>query len=385
MTGAVIILSLLLAIAMGVIAYLLSTRPSPKALAKQEERFRSMASEIFAQNSRQMRDDNERRLGELLSPLRENFTEFRRAFKESYDREARERYSLQSRIAELIQQSDLIGRQARDLAIALKGNNRVQGQWGEMILQSILERSGLRAGYEYELQLTTQTENGDRLRPDAVISFPDGRKIVIDSKVSLKSYLELADTTDQSRQRMLSRLHASSIRNHINELRDKNYQAYIGSAHADFVMMFIPNEGAYLSGMQADDALWQYAFDNNVIIVSPTHLMSVVKLVEQSWRHDKQDKNALLIAVEGGRLIDKLCSFIADMESVDTALGRAKKAYDSAMSKLNGRGGIVSRAEKLGELGAKASRKLPKPNTDDETDAPADPATLQSNQLNPTL
>lgn len=361
MFEAIIILSILLAIAIAVIVYLLSTRPSPSAMAKQEDRFRAMAAEIFAFNNRQMREDNERRLSELLTPVRENFAEFRKAFQESYNREAQERFSLQNRIRDLITQSDAIGREARELSNALKGNNRVQGQWGEMILQSILSRSGLRQGAEYDVQVMAENESGDRLRPDAVISFPDGRKIVIDSKASLKSYLEMADVADQARQRTLLRLHVASLRNHINELRVKNYQAYIGSAHADFVLMFIPNEGAYVAGMQADDSLWQFAYDSNVILVSPTHLMSVVKLVEQSWRHDKQDKNALEIAVEGGRLIDKLCSFIADMESVDAALDKAKKAYDSAMTKLNGRGGIVSRAEKLGELGAKASRKLPSP------------------------
>lgn len=359
MLTAVIILSVLLAVAVFTIAYLLVTRPSARSLAKEEERFRMLASDIFNQNSRQMRDDNERRLGELLSPLRDNLADFSRAFRESYDREARERHSLQSRIGDLIQQSDAIGRKASELTHALKGNNRVQGEWGEMILQSVLQRSGLREGYEYDLQFTVEGDNGDRLRPDAVISFPDGRKIVIDSKVSLKSYLELADTEDPARVRMLTKLHVTSVRSHINELRVKNYQDYIGTAHADFVLMFVPNEGAYLAAMQADDDLWRFAYDNRVIVASPTHLMSVVKLVEQTWRHEKQDQNALQIAVEGGRLIDKLCTFITDMEKIETSLSATRRAYENAMTKLNGRGGLISRAEKLGELGAKASHKLP--------------------------
>lgn len=359
MLTAVIILSALLAVAVATIAYLLATRPSPRMLAKEEERFRMLAADIFSQNSRQMRDDNERRLGELLTPLRENLADFSRAFHESYDREARERHSLQSRIGELIEQSDAIGRKASELSNALRGNNRVQGQWGEMILQSVLQRSGLREGYEYELQFTIDGENGDKLRPDAVITFPDGRKIVIDSKVSLKSYLEIGDTADPQRQRMLAKMHVASVRGHINELKTKNYQDYIGAAHADFVLMFVPNEGAYLAAMQTDDDLWRYAYDNRVILASPTHLMSVVKLVEQTWRYEKQDQNDLQIAVEGGRMIDKLCSFVADMEKVESSLSATRRAWESAMAKLNGRGGLISRAEKLGELGAKASRKLP--------------------------
>lgn len=374
---AIVILSVLLATAIAVIAYLLATRPSASTLAQRREDFRAMAADVFALNTRQMRDENERRLGEILTPLKENFDEFKRAFRESYDREARERFSLQSRIGELIQQSDAIGRQARDLTNALKGNNRVQGQWGEMILKSILQRSGLRENVEYHLQFVSENDNGDRLRPDAVISFPDDRKIIIDSKASLKSYLEMAETDDPARLRVLAKLHVSSMRNHINELSKKNYQDYIGTARAEFMLMFIPNEGAYLAAMQADDSIWQYAYDNRVIIVSPTHLMSVIKLVEQAWRRDKQDKNALEIAIEGGRLIDKLCTFIAEMDKLSSAIGNVHKIFDSAMTKLNGRGGIVSRAEKLRDLGARSSRALPK-----VEDSDPEPATTETKETN---
>lgn len=327
-----------------------------------EERFRMMASDIFSQNSRQMRDDNERRLGELLSPIKENFNDFRRTFNERFSEEAKERFSLQERVKELIQLNDVIGREARELTSALKGNTKVQGQWGEMILQNILERSGLRNGEEFTLQTTTVNNQGDKLRPDAVISFPDGRKIVIDSKVSLKAYIDMTSTEDEKQQKLFARMHVNSVKSHINELRDKNYQDYIGNARADFAMMFIPNEGAYIAAMQADDSLWQYAYDNRVVIVSPTHLMAVVKLVEQTWLHDKQNKNSLEIAIEGGRLIDKLCTFLSDMERINTSLSTVQRAYDNAMTKLNGRGGIISRAEKLQSLGAKASRRLPSEN-----------------------
>lgn len=323
-----------------------------------EERFRLLANDIFNENTRRMREDNERRITELLSPLRENLNDFRKAFVESYNREARERFSLQEQIKMMMTQNDNIRNEARALTSALKGNTRVQGQWGEMILQNILEKSGLRKDQEYSLQSTTTNSDGDRLRPDAIISFPDNRKLVIDSKVSLTAYLQLVDCPDEQQIKALRKMHVASVKNHINELRDKHYQNYVGKAQADFVMMFIPNEGAYLTAMQADDTLWQYAYDCRVVIVSPTHLLSVVKLVEQAWLADRQNRNALEIAVEGGRLLDKLSAFLVDMQRVNASLGTAQRAYDSAMTKLNGRGGVISRAEKLQQLGAKASKKI---------------------------
>ncbi len=344
---------------MGAAMALIIAKMSQRNTERDEERFRAMAAEIFSQNTRQMQQDNEQRLSDALGPIKENFNEFRRAFNESYSREARERYSLQENIRQLIELNDAIGREARDLTNALKGNTRVQGQWGEMILQNILERSGLREGEEYALQTAANNAEGDRLRPDAVISFPDGRKLVVDAKTSLKAYMELAETPDPARQKMLARSHVISVKNHIIELRDKNYQAYVGDAKIDFVLMFIPNEGAYLAAMQADPALWQFAYDNRVVIVSPTHLMSVVKLVEQTWMHDRQNRNALEIAREGGMLIDKLCGFVADLEKIQSSLSSAQKAYEAALIKLNGRGGIISRAEKLQALGAKATKKIP--------------------------
>ncbi len=353
-----LLLAVLLTVAVIAIVYLYVRMKYAGRGKDDEERFRLLANDIFNENTRRMREDNERRITELLSPLRENLNDFRKAFVESYNREARERFSLQEQIKMMMTQNDNIRNEARALTSALKGNTRVQGQWGEMILQNILEKSGLRKDQEYSLQSTTTNSDGDRLRPDAIISFPDNRKLVIDSKVSLTAYLQLVDCPDEQQIKALRKMHVASVKNHINELRDKNYQNYVGKAQADFVMMFIPNEGAYLTAMQADDTLWQYAYDCRVVIVSPTHLLSVVKLVEQAWLADRQNRNALEIAVEGGRLLDKLSAFLVDMQRVNASLGTAQRAYDSAMTKLNGRGGVISRAEKLQQLGAKASKKI---------------------------
>lgn len=342
-----------------IIIAMLSLRLKSASNAKlDEERFRLLANDIFNENTRRMRDDSERRINELLSPLRENLDDFRKSFTESYNREARERFSLQEQIKLMMTQNDNIRNEARALTSALKGNTRVQGKWGELILENILEKSGLRRDQEYTLQSSTANEEGDRLRPDAILSFPDDRKLVIDSKVSLTAYLQMIDCQDEQQVKTLGKMHVASVKNHINELRGKNYQNYVGKAQADFVLMFIPNEGAYLTAMQADDTLWQYAYDCRVVIVSPTHLLSVVKLVEQAWLADRQNRNALEIASEGGKLLDKLSAFLIDMQRVNASLGTAQRAYDAAMTKLNGRGGIMSRAEKLQTLGAKTSKKI---------------------------
>lgn len=353
-----LLLAVVLLLAIIIIAILCLRLKSSSQSHIDAEHFRLLANDIFNENSRRMRDDSENRINELLAPLRENLDDFRKSFTESYNREARERFSLQEQIKLMMAQNDNIRNEARALTSALKGNTRVQGKWGELILENILEKSGLRRNQEFFLQSSTANSEGDRLRPDAILSFPDDRKLVIDSKVSLTAYLQMVDCQDDQQLKVLNKMHLASVKNHINELRDKNYQNYVGKAQADFVLMFIPNEGAYLTAMQADDSLWQYAYDCRVVIVSPTHLLSVVKLVEQAWLADRQNRNAMEIAAEGGKLLDKLSSFLIDMQRVNASLGTAQRAYDAAMTKLNGRCGIMSRAEKLQALGAKSSKKI---------------------------
>lgn len=355
----IILLSVLLIAAISIIIKLYVSQRQLHAGADAEFRFKALANEIFAQNSRQFKADSEQRLTELLSPLKENLNEFTKAFTESYNKEARERYSLQDRIKELIELNNLIGRETRELSSALKGNTRVQGQWGEMILENILGHSGLRRGEEYTMQESVSTDSGSRLRADAVISYPDGRKVIIDSKVSIKAYLEMVSTTDDERRHALGKSHVSSIRSHINELKTKNYQDYIGDRKADFVIMFVPHEGAYLAAMQLDADLWQYAYDNRVIIVSPAHLLAIIKLIEQMWLHDRQTRNAIEIAREGGKLLDKFYAFLSDLDKIDASIKSAQKSYADAIIKLNGHGGIMSKAEKMRSLGAKTTKPIP--------------------------
>lgn len=338
-------------------------------LAQESElRFKNLANEILAANSRTFKEQNETRLAEILTPLRENIEQFRKAVTDTYSEEARQRFSLEERIKELITLNQSIGKEAKDLTSALKGNSKVQGDWGEMILEGILEKSGLQEGREYTVQQTKdetgrtlQDESGKKLRPDIVVNYPNGRHIVIDSKVSLSAYVNYINSEDPDEQNRFAQQHLASVKKHIAELKTKKYQDYVANGKTDFVMMFIPNEAAYITAMQLDRNLWQAAYDQRVLIVSPTQLISALRLVAQLWSHDRQSQNALEIAKAGGRMYDKLVGFVDDMQKIKKSLDQSRDLYNSAMNKLSdGRGSLISQAEKMRDLGAKATKQLPK-------------------------
>ena len=325
-----------------------------------ELRFKNLAGEILHNNTIAFKEQNESRLNEILTPLKDNIEQFKKTIIESYSSESRERFSLQERIKELIELNQSIGKEAKDLTLALKGNNKVQGNWGEMILENILEKSGLEKGREFVVQESTYNDEDKRLIADVVVNYPDGRKIIIDSKVSLKTYTDIVNCDNPEELKELHKKHLLSIRNHISILKAKKYQDYIGSEKAEFVMMFIPNEGAYICAMQLDPSLWQDAYDNRVLLISPTHLISALKLIEQLWRHDRQTRNAIEIATESGKMYDKFVGFIEDMKLIEKSITNAQTNYNKAISKLHqGPGNLISKAEKLKEMGAKASKSLP--------------------------
>ena len=340
-------------------------------LAQESElRFKNLANEILTANSRTFKEENETRLAEILTPLRENIEQFRKAVTDTYTEEARQRFSLEERIKELISLNQSNGKEAKDLTSALKGNSKVQGDWGEMILEGILKKSGLQEGHEYTVQQTTdetgrvlRNESGNMLRPDIVVNYPNGRHIVIDSKVSLNAYVNYINSEDPDKQNEYAQQHLASVKKHIAELKTKRYQDYIDDGKTDFVMMFIPNEAAYITAMQLDRDLWQTAYDQRVLIVSPTQLISALRLVAQLWSHDRQTQNALDIANAGGRMYDKLVGFVEDMMKIKKSLNQSLDSYNSAMNKLSdGRGNLISQAEKMRDLGAKASKQLFKNN-----------------------
>lgn len=331
-----------------------------------ENRFKLLANEIFEDKTKKFKETSEARLSEILNPLKENIELFKKTITDNYTTEAKERYSLQERIKELIELNHTIGKEAKDLTQALKGNSKMQGDWGEMILENILEKSGLTRDQEFFIQTSTnedgktiRNEDGRLLRPDVIVKFPDGKILVIDSKVSLTAYVNYINCDNPELQEQYIKQHLSSIRSHISELRNKRYQDFVGG-NTDFVMMFVPNEAAYITAMQHDSGLWQEAYDSRVVIISPTHLISVLKLIYQLWSHDKQTRNAINIAEESGRLYDKFVNFVNDMNRIEKGLNQTQNAFEDAMKKLaNGTGNLITRAEKLKELGAKATKALP--------------------------
>lgn len=331
-----------------------------------EERFRLLANDIMTQHADRFRSENEIRMAEILTPLRENIDSFRKSITECYANEARERFSLGEKIKDLIATNQSIGREAKELSAALRGNNKTQGDWGEMILESILEKSGLRKGSEFVVQQTTdefgktlRDDDGNHLRPDVIVNYPDGRAVIIDSKVSLTAFVDYANSDDPEARKRYGLLHAESVRKHIDELSAKRYQDYIGREKTDFVMMFIPNEAAYMAAMNTDSSLWNRAYEKRVLIVSPTHLVSALRLIAQLWSHDRQTRNAIEIAEKSGKMYDKFVGFVDDMEKIRKSIVSTQAAYDSAMKKLrDGTGNLIDRAESLREMGAKAAKRL---------------------------
>lgn len=343
-----------------------------RQLEESELRFKALAGDILGSTQRTFKEQQEARLTEILTPLRENIEQFKRTVTDSYSQEARERFSLQERIKELIELNQSIGREAKELSVALRGGAKTQGDWGEMILETILEKSGMQRDREFTVQATRnpdgtpiRNEDGSLLRPDVIVHYPDGRCVVIDSKVSLTAYVNYVNADNPDEQSRYGQMHIRSVRDHIAELRDKKYQDYVGAGKTDFVMMFIPNEGAYITAMQLEPTLWQEAYDHRVLIISPTHLISVLKLISQLWSHDRQTRNAIEIATESGKMYDKFVGFVEDMLAIEKALSQTRTVYEKALTKLSaGTGNLITRAERLRKMGAKASKLIPQRLTD---------------------
>lgn len=332
--------------------------------------FKSLAADIFSSQSEKFKEANETRLSEILNPLKEDIKDFKRRVDDTYMNSSKERTLLGEQMKRLMELNMSIGKEARDLTEALSGNTKVQGDWGEMVLETILVKSGLVEGENYFVQRTknddgTQIKNDDngRLRPDVVVALPDKKYIVIDSKVSLTAYVNYINADNEDDRQRFGKAHLLSVRSHLKELETKRYQDFVGVGNddrIDYVLMFIPNEHAYMAAMTLDNNLWMEAYEKRVVIISPAHVISTLRLIAQLWTRDKQTKNALKIAEEGGKLYDKFVGFVNDMQTVEQSLGKASEAYASAMSKLHtGRGCIVSKVENLKKLGAKTSKTLP--------------------------
>ena len=322
--------------------------------------FENLANRILDEKSQKFTEQNRSNLDIILNPFKEKLREFEQKVDQAYKAESTERITLKAEIKNLIDLNKQISEEANNLATALKGDNKQQGNWGEMVLEKILERSGLIEGTEYKTQVTDTNVQGDKIKPDVVIFLPDNKHVIVDSKVSLVAYNNCVNaSTDEERARYL-KLHVESLRGHVKLLSDKGYQTASGLESPDFVLLFVPIESSFSLAVQGDAELFNFAWDRKIVIVSPSTLLATLRTIASIWKQERQTRNALEIAEEGGKLYDKFVSFYEDLVKVGKKMDDAKEDYKEAMKKLyDGTGNLVRRAEKMKELGAKTSKQLP--------------------------
>lgn len=323
--------------------------------------FKTLSQEILEEKSRAFTEQNRASLEPLINPLREHIGRFEKQVREAYDNENSQRSALSRQIELLRESNQAIAEDATNLTKALRGESKTQGNWGEMILETVLERSGLEKGVQYDTQFAVTTEDGRRQLPDAVVHLPGSRSLVIDSKVSLTAYLRVQEAEDEDGRRAALSEHIASVRRHLKQLSDKNYQGIDAIRTLDYVFMFVPSEAAYVEALRGDFDLQREALDANIALVSPTTLMPMLRAVENLWRLDKQEKNAEAIATRAGTLYDKFVGFIGDLDKVSRNLETVNKSFADARNKLtDGRGNLVRQAETLRAMGAKTSKQAPK-------------------------
>ena len=322
--------------------------------------FENLANRIFKEKADEFSKQSKTNLQEILNPLKERITEFQSKVEETNKESIRGHASLREQLSMLKDMNQQITQEAKNLTEALKGQSKTQGNWGEFILESILEKSGLVKGREYVVQESLTAESGKRFQPDVIIKLPENKSIVIDSKVSLVAYEKFISSDDESQKALALREHINSIRTHIKNLSSKNYQNLYQLESLDFVLMFMPVEPAFALAVQNDQTIFNDAFEMNIVIVSPSTLLATLRTISSIWRQEKQNRNALEIAKQSGDMLDKFTAFVEDLLMVGKGLISVKDNYDKAMNKLtDGRGNLISRAEKIKELGAKASKQLP--------------------------
>lgn len=322
--------------------------------------FENIANKILDEKSKRFTEQNKTNLDIILNPLKERIKDFEDKVDKTYKAESEERITLKTEIKNLVELNKQISEEANNLASALKGDNKKQGNWGEIILEKILERSGLSKDKEYRTQVSTSNDEGKRIQPDVVVFLPDKKHIIIDAKVSLIAYESYVNSDIEEEKERFKKEHVKSMKSHIANLSDKNYQTSGDFNTPDFVLLFVPIESSFSVAIQADIELFNYAWDRKIVIVSPSTLLATLKTIDSVWKQENQTKNVMEIARHGGALIDKFVGFIEDMDRIGKNLDSTKMIYDSAMNKLSkGSGNLVKRVQDIEKLGAKSTKSIP--------------------------
>ena len=328
-----------------------------------QERFRdefeNLANKILDEKSKKFTKRNEEKIDQLLKPLGEKMEAFKKKVEETYEKEMRDNTSPKEQIKQMAELNKQMSEEAQNLTSALKGDSKTQGTWGEIKLDRILERSGLRKGLEYDTQVSKRDDENRLKQPDAVIYLPDEKYMVVDSKVSLKAYEQFASADDDNEKEKALKRHLSSIKSHARGLGEKNYQHLFEDKTPDFVLMFIPIESAFGAAFQTDPLLYNYAFERNIVIVSPSTLLATLATINNVWKRERQTQNAKKIAERGGKLYDKFVLFVESLQDVGMRIRQSQESYDTAMKRLKtGRGNLIGQADKLRNLGAPTTKEL---------------------------
>ena len=334
-----------------------------------KKEFQLLANQIFEKQGEVFRTRNEAHLSTVLAPFKTQLSDFRQKVDQVYTTDAKDRASLLTEVRNLQRASEKVNEEAENLTRALKGDKRLQGNWGELVLERVLEESGLRKDHEYILQHSLRNADGDIKRPDVIIHLPEDKDVVVDAKVSLIAYETAVSSDDDAAREVAIKRHVQSIRTHVKKLSEQSYDQLPGIRSLDFVLLFVPVESAFTLAMEKDPSLFTEAFEKRLVIVSPTTLMMTLRIIDNVWRYEKQNKNAQEIARRAGALYDKLRVVLEDMDQLGRNLDQASKSYDSAFARLaKGRGNLVRQVEQFRELGATVKRSIPQEIVDDADD-----------------
>ncbi|MBN1925031.1 MAG: DNA recombination protein RmuC [Prolixibacteraceae bacterium] len=322
--------------------------------------FENIAAKILKTNTQDFSEVNQKKIAEIILPLKEKIQVFEKKVEETYEKGLKDQTDLRAELKKLYELNSRISNEATNLTKALKGDVKQQGNWGEVVLERILERSGLNEGQEYERERVVHNADGKIIRPDVIVNLPDKKHIVIDSKVSLIAYERFVNSDDLSERDKFMKEHILSLKNHVKELSNKHYSSSPQINSPDFVLLFIPIESSFSIAIEHDHLLFNYAWENKVVIVSPSTLLATLRTIASIWQQENQTKNAIEIARQSGALYDKFVGFLDDLEKIGRNIGQLQRSYDDASKKLNtGTGNIIRRVEHLKELGASSSKKIP--------------------------